>query len=221
MNFSLDKIIAIIFDCDGVLVDSENYSCYALNILLKRHFDLDIGSDYKAVVGKNLKDAFNYYSTQFQLVINNPEQLYKEKDLIYQELAKGKLRTFNGVEQFLSFLQNIGKKIAVASSGELEKILFSLRETHLLKYFPISMITSSSEVSKGKPFPDLFLKSAEKMNVFSENCLVIEDAVTGVIAGKSAGMNVAGITNTFSTEDLLTAGADVVVREIHELIEYF
>ena len=221
MISSLHDIKAIIFDCDGVLVDSEQYSCYSLNILLKRHFNIDIGNNYQAIIGKYLKDALNYYATRFNFVITDLEQLAQEKYLIYQELAKGKLKTFTGIEPFISFVQNAGKKIAVASSGELERILFSLRETHLLNYFQTSLITTGSEVSKGKPFPDLFLKSAQKIHVDPRDCLVIEDAPTGVIAGKTAGMNVAGITNTFSKEELLTAGADVIVKEIHELLEYF
>ena len=109
----------------------------------------------------------------------------------------------------------------VASSSSPERIYDSLRITELLSYFE-PHIFSASQVASGKPAPDLFLFASEKMDVLAAECLVIEDSVAGVIAGKRAGMLVAGFTGASHCgpghdKKLLDAGADQVFDTMMDL----
>lgn len=218
--FSENKIKGVIFDCDGVLVDSELMSCSAINIIFEKYFQVDIGRDYSQIVGKKVADGFDYYIKTFNITvpphISLPD-LYIQKDKEYQNLARNKLQTFPGVVSLLDYLQTNKLKMIVASSGTKDKISFNLHESSLEKYF--SLITSSEEVKNSKPAPDLFLLSAKKLHLEPKNCMVIEDSRNGIKAAKAAGMIALGVTNTFKKEDLLQAGADIIVTRIDELIQ--
>lgn len=205
----------IIFDCDGVLVDSEPLSCYSLNILFERNFNIDIGTDYTPVIGTSLKDTISYYFDKYNLNSSNIGELLIEKDQIYKEIAKNALKIFNGIIPFLKEAEKTNYRLSVASSGTYDKINFSLTETHLLRYF--EFITSSNEVLKGKPAPDLYLKAAEKFKLSPSECLVFEDSLTGIKAAKQAGMYVVGITNTFDYENLSKKETDLVIDSISEI----
>jgi len=120
----LDKYNGIIFDNDGVLVDSEYLSCYALNILFENFFGIDIGKDYSNVLGTSDKYAIEYYLTKHSIIEYDIENMVLEKSKIYFQIARDKLKTFPSLEKLLLKLKN--KKLAVASSGSHEKIKFSL-----------------------------------------------------------------------------------------------
>ena len=217
--FSENNIKGIIFDCDGVLVDSEKLSCGALNVVFEKYFNIDIGTDYSQIIGKSLKDSLGYYISTFQIKVPNTldlQTLYQEKDASYQNLARNNLQPFSGVIELLEYLKQSLLQITVASSGTHEKIQFNLEQGKLQKYF--SIITSADEVQHGKPNPDLFLLSAKKINLNPSNCLVIEDSVSGIKAAKAANMFTVGVTNTFDSKTLLEAGADKIVVKLDELI---
>ena len=217
--FSENNIKGVIFDCDGVLVDSEKLSCGALNVIFEKYFNIDIGTDYSPVIGKSLKDSIGYYLSAFQVKLPNTiklQTLYREKDAAYQNLARNKLQPFSGVNELLEYLKQSSLEITVASSGSHEKIQFNLEQGKLQKYF--SIITSADEVQYGKPNPDLFILSAKKLSLDPTNCLVIEDSVSGIKAAKAANMLAVGVTNTFDRKVLLNAGADKIITRLDELI---
>lgn len=217
--FSQNNIKGVIFDCDGVLVDSEKLSCGALNVIFEKHFQVDIGTDYRPVIGKALKDSIGYFLKTFNIQLPSDFDLltlYKEKDQAYQNLARNKLQLFSGVIELLEFLRKSQIIIAVASSGSHEKIHFNLEQGKIQQYFEI--ITSADEVKNGKPSPDLFLYSAKKMKIDPKMCLVIEDSVSGIKAAKDANMIAIGVTNTFEYKDLSEAGADKIVTKVNELV---
>ena len=211
-------IKGVIFDCDGVLVDSEPFSCGALNVLFEKYFNIDIGNDYSPVIGSSLKDTFSYYLEKYG--ITNADQsvlakIYIEKDEVYKNLAKNKLRPFSGISQFINFCHTYNFRISVGSSGTLNKISFSLKESGLDQYFDV--ITSADEVKHGKPEPDLFLLTAKKMQIDPKDCLVVEDSLSGIIAGNKAGMYTVGITNTFSRDKLKKADPKLIIDNVMEL----
>ncbi|MFV2014110.1 MAG: HAD family hydrolase, partial [Candidatus Heimdallarchaeota archaeon] len=127
-----------------------------------------------------------------------------------------KLKAFNGIPRLINYCHKFDITVAVASSGTLDKIKFSLTETGLLNYFNI--ITSSNEIKKGKPDPELFLLSAEKMNLDPKNCLVIEDSISGIVAGNLAQMFTVGVTNTFSKDELQKSTPNLIVNNVSELL---
>lgn len=209
------SIKGLIFDCDGVLVDSEPLSCRALNILFENHFGIDIGTDYSPVIGTSLKDSISYYFNKYNINPTNLSNLLEEKEKIYKQIAKNNLKPYEGIEKFLDNVKKWNYYISVASSGSYDKIQFSLTETNLIRFF--DQITSSSEVNKGKPEPDLFLKAADKMHLDPSACAVFEDSISGIKAATNAGMFTIGICNTFSYEKLSTTQADVIINSIKEI----
>lgn len=217
--FTKNSIKGVIFDCDGVLVDSEVLSCNALNVIFEKHFKIDIGNDYSPVIGKSVIDGINYYISKHKISVPaslDITKLGEEKDETFMSLARDTLKSFPGVIILLEYLQTEKISKCVASSGSLEKITFNLQETKLLKYFEI--ISSSQEVIKGKPNPDLFLLSAKKMNLRPEECVVIEDSVMGIKGAKAAHMMAVGVTTSFKKDDLLLAGADVIITRVDDLL---
>ena len=94
MMLDLDKYNGIIFDNDGVLVDSEYLSCYALNILFENFFGIDIGKDYSNVLGTSDKYAIEYYLTKHSIIEYDIENMVLEKSKIYFQIARDKLKTF-------------------------------------------------------------------------------------------------------------------------------
>lgn len=210
-------IQAVIFDCDGVLVDSEEMSCHAINVVFQNEFDIDIGTDYSDIIGTSLTFCLQYYLNKFHLSTYDLQYLADLKENAYYELAKNCLSSFPHCEEFIQLLLQHGFLISVASSGSLNKIKFSLDTVNLSKYF--SVITSTVEVKHGKPAPDLYLLAARKLNVEPSFCLVIEDSVNGVRAAKQAGMHVAGFPGTFQKKLLTKEGAIYVENGYSELIE--
>ena len=206
------KIKAVIFDCDGVLVDSEPISCNAWRPVFKRMFGVDIGTDFKAVIGMNFKDAINYFLDQHSLK-GDIYEIVKAKEEEYFNSGKGNLKSFTGTVDFIEKILSLNLKTAVASSGTHEKIGFNLKESGLLKYF--DTVISCEDVKRGKPEPDLFLAAAEKLDTPPENCIVIEDSLLGVRGAKKGGMYCIGIANSFPKEKLKEA--DMVVENLMEI----
>lgn len=210
-------IKAVIFDCDGVLVDSEEMSCYALNVVFQNEFGIDIGNDYSNVIGTSITFSLKYFLDKFNLSTAGIQHLADLKENAYYEMAKNRLTSFPNCEEFIRLLLQNNFLISVASSGSLKKIQFSLDKVKLSKYF--STVTSTFGVKHGKPAPDLFFLAASKLNVCPSSCLVIEDSVNGVRAAKSAGMQVVGFPGTFPKDLLIKAGATYVKNGYSELIE--
>jgi len=179
----------VIFDCDGVLVDSE---LLAIAVLTATLAELGLSVDDEMAYDRFLGRSF---STMTAI-------LRKEFDL---ELAPGTVETmrsklFARFEAALSPVAGIGNVLAgldmpfcVASSSQPERIALSLKLTALDTYFG-SHVFSATMVENGKPAPDLFLLAARQMGFSPEKCLVIEDSPAGILAAKAAGMKVFGFT---------------------------
>lgn len=180
-----DTIDLIIFDCDGVLVDSEMLSQRVLIEMLKEigvvvsqeyfltHF---LGYNFEHVTAKVFSDFSVKLTAEFRE--NYRDKLIK---VFAVELQKTQDLTW--------MLSQINVNSCVATSGSPEKVKNSLHYTKLDQYFS-NRVYTSSEVKNGKPAPDLFLHAANKMAVAPQNCLVIEDSNAGVRAGLAANMQV-------------------------------
>jgi HAD superfamily hydrolase (TIGR01509 family) len=182
MNFDL-----ILFDCDGVLIDSEILSNRAEVELLKSlgiEFELD---DYMArFVGKSTKDVLKSIELLHGICLpDNFRRLAGEK--VYQAF-KDELQPIAGI---FELLDSIDLPKCVGSSSSLSRLELTLTITGLFDRFA-PHIFSADQVIRGKPAPDLFLFAAEKMNVKPDRCIVIEDSPHGVRAGVDAGMTVVG-----------------------------
>jgi HAD superfamily hydrolase (TIGR01509 family) len=203
---------AVIFDCDGVLTDNELVSCSAaLAALTSYGISTDLG-EVQSLIGKSNRELLEYYQGRDEVGLDLAE-LDSAIERQYFRLAQD-LRPMPGVVTLLEGLKEAGVPVAVASSGSHAKIGFTLEKIGLKQYFPI--ICSASEVKRGKPEPDLFLYTAQKLNRKPGDCIVVEDSLYGVQAAQRAWMTAVGLVGSFSRVELLKAGADVVIEGFDE-----
>lgn len=207
-------ISGVIFDCDGVLVDSEKFSCGAwLPVLRRRGIEVEL-SDIEAFIGQSDQAVLEHYRAQGAEF--SPDIL-AECEQAYFDLARGRLQSFAGLREALDELRGRQVPMAVASSGGPAKIRFSLVEVGLLEFFPI--LCSAAEVARGKPAPDLFLLAARRLGLAPESCAVVEDAVPGLQAARAAGMRAIGFPSSHPEAVLWEAGAQVVLGSYEELLD--
>jgi HAD superfamily hydrolase (TIGR01509 family) len=213
----LNHFDLIIFDCDGVLVDSEVISCRAHAETLSRHgypitseqvFDRFLGRstrqahlEVEAELGRSLPDDFN---TQLQ------DELYRSFEA-----------TLQAVPHIDHALDAIAQAVCVASSGSHERMRVSLGCAGLYDRFAPN-IFSATQVAHGKPAPDLFLFAAEQMRTAPERCVVIEDSIPGITGAVAAGMTVLGFHGGSHcrpgyAETLRAAGASAIFDDMREL----
>ncbi|MHA2272276.1 MAG: HAD family hydrolase [Candidatus Hodarchaeales archaeon] len=205
---------ALILDCDGVIVDSEPFSCKAWNIIFQNEYAIDIGTNYDLILGKNTRAAILHYFQKHDLDISEStiQHLSVLKEQTYLNLATGKLTTIQGVERIIEQARELGWKLAVASSGIAAKINFSLAQVSLQDKFDAIV---GSEGIEGKPAPDIFLEAARRLATIPQECVVIEDTPAGITAANRANMYVIGIATTFPRQRL--EHANLVVNAFEEV----
>jgi HAD superfamily hydrolase (TIGR01509 family) len=200
----------IIFDCDGVLVDSEVLSCRCLSKVLAGYgIDLGLDQALDLFLGRSMTAVVEHYAALGRPI---PEQFSTELTAGVRAAFTSALCPIEGVGSVLEGLQI---PHCVASSSDVDRVSLSLSLTGLAPHFDNRLYTSQM-VERGKPAPDLFLYAAERMQVDPRRTLVIEDSISGVEAGKTAGMTVWGFVggSHYQSRDgkaiLREAGADRV-----------
>lgn len=177
----------VIFDCDGVLVDSEPLANASFSRALKAEgLDWSPEEAIRRLMGLSLKSCIEICEAELGRKLPD-DFLEKMQTFTYQSFRDAPLQPIAGVKEAIVALQQAGCDTCVASSGSPEKMRFTLGLTGLWDLFD-GRIFSASQVSRGKPFPDLFLHAAITMNVQPFDCVVVEDSVPGVQAARSAGM---------------------------------
>ena len=208
------KTKCIIFDCDGTLVDSEGITN---QVIAEMAGELGIkmtGDEASATFGGKTLDGVVYKMKELSGK-ELPDDWLPRLVQMVNDSWESKLKPVKGVKEIL---ERIEIPICVASNGEPTHVRHSLRLTKLYDFFGDKIFTAS-EVSVPKPAPDLFLYAAKKMGFNPDECVVIEDSVTGVTAAVNANIRVYGIINNlFSKEDLEGAGA-IPFTKMEELPE--
>jgi HAD superfamily hydrolase (TIGR01509 family) len=202
----------IIFDCDGVLINSEPIS---LRVLIEALAELGLHLTYEEAVstfvGKSLTSNRLYVEERIGKPLSADFSNSLQDRVL--EVFKSDLLPIEGIHKAL---EHIVQPVCVASSSNKEWIHLALEIVGLLPRFE-NGIFSASQVKHGKPAPDVYLYAAEQMGVSPSKCAVIEDSPTGVEAGANAGMTVFGYTGTFAAEELLRAGAHHIFHQMNEL----
>ena len=207
---------AVIFDMDGVLVDSESMSCGAWLPVLRRHRITATLKEIEAFLGQSDRAVLEHFRKKNpDSILDN--RLIDEKELEYFKIARPNLKTFQDLPELLERLKTAQIPMAVASSGRHTKIKFTLETTGLKSYFDV--ICSATDVANGKPAPDLFLQAASLLSIAPTCCIVIEDSIPGITAARSAGMYSLGFTSSHSASVLLNVGADEVFEQYAELLD--
>jgi len=198
------QLKAILFDMDGVLLDSEEYICRAGIMMFKEKGYEVSPDDFLEFTGM----GENRYLGGVAEKQGIPFELVKDKARtyeIYGEIVAGKLKPFDGVVDFIELCKSRGLKLAVASSADPPKVETNLAEIGIPSS-TFGTVVTGLDIEHKKPSPDIFLKAAENLGVDASECLVVEDAISGVAAGKAAGAKVLALTTSFSAEEL--SGAD-------------
>jgi HAD superfamily hydrolase (TIGR01509 family) len=227
-NISKEKSIveAIIFDCDGVLVNTEHLKYLAWKNAFKKygvHFTLQ---DYLPLVGQTSRNILNEVKKTKELSVKNDFDIIQEKNNLYQiEQKKGVspiLPTVNLVKKLSKQKSTLNIKLAVASSAPLEEININLNQIGLSNVFDkiisghdhLKDIQDLDGVNKPKPY--IYIRLAEWLNVDPKNCLVFEDTAAGAEAAYKANMIVIAVQNEYT----MNQNFKEVNRVVHELSEH-
>jgi HAD superfamily hydrolase (TIGR01509 family) len=219
MDHGHSKPDLIIFDCDGVLVDSELLSCRCLSeVLAEFGFDLGVEQALELFLGRSSAAIGQYYRERGQVLPDEFLSCLKARVL---ETFAGVLQPIPEVGAVLSALK---APHCVASSSDMDRVALSLRVSGLASHFGERIYTAQM-VKHGKPAPDLFFHAAERMGAQPARTLVIEDSVSGVQAAKAAGMMAWGFVggSHYRSRDgramLSAAGADRVFARMSDFWE--
>lgn len=205
---------AVIFDMDGVISDSEYVNVLAKHKLLKslgikvdwHYHDQFLGTTYEYMWGK-MKEEF-HLPEDVAYYVQAAE--YKRDELILKE----GLQPIPGAVELIQRIHKAGIPMAVASSSSKRNIISNLTMLGVFQYF--QELVSGEECKNGKPDPEIFLKAASMLEKEPENCVVIEDSINGIRAGKTAGMKCIGFANPEAME-LDLSQADLVVSDFNTL----
>ena len=205
---------AIIFDMDGVLVDSEyTYFQSKSQILSEAGHEVEDSYHFQ-FMGTTSDYMWEKMKQEFSLPLPVAEYIQQMTALRQAMIKRDGIRVIPHVQEFVKGLSQAGLKLAVASSSSLAEIKVNLAEIGLSEYF--SEVVSTEQVEHSKPAPDVYLAAAERIGIMPENCLGIEDTKNGTGAVRNAGMVCLGFANpAFPKQDL--AFADRVVSSFSEL----
>ena len=210
------KLEAAIFDFDGTLVDSETlYTKSLIATASKMNVLQDV--DFESMAGYQTQDMYNILIKTHYV----PDNFFDETADYFHKIIETDLETFDGVMETLERLKNIN--IVIASNSDIDYVKNISDNKGFSKY--IKDYSCHNEKLKAKPEPDLFLNAFEILkklnkNLKKENVLIFEDSLAGVEGAKKTGIKIAAITNSYSKEELLEKGADIILNKINQIFDY-
>ena len=212
------EIKAVLFDMDGLMVDTESLSTEAfINSAKVQGYNMTKEETLK-VLGFTKANIYQFWIDYFQGTNVDGKKLVDD----HYEYIENVLYTVGPekmpfVEELLKYLKENNYKIAVASSSDTADIKNNLEKTKLEKY--IDEIASGAEVENGKPAPDVFLLAAKRLGVDAKDCLILEDSKAGIKAGKASGAMVFMVPDMFTVDEECEDTADRILTNLGEVIE--
>jgi mannitol-1-/sugar-/sorbitol-6-/2-deoxyglucose-6-phosphatase len=210
-------IEAVIFDMDGLLIDSEPLWQEA-EILVFRQVNLLLTSELcRQTQGLRIDEVVDYWYRQYPWT--NLSKLEVEKLIVSKviELIHLKGQPLPGVAQAIAFVKNQNVKIALASSSASQIIQAALQKLNLTEVF-VEIYSAEFEVL-GKPHPGVYLTTAQKLKIPPQSCLALEDSINGVLAAKAAQMKCIAIPEAIQQQNPQFAIADLILKSLEELNE--
>jgi beta-phosphoglucomutase len=193
-------IKGVLFDMDGVLVDSERFIARAA-IMMFAELGLSVKQeDFHPFVGTGENRYLGGVAEKYGISVNIPVVKARTYE-IFAEIARSNLFPLPGAGEFIARCRNKGLKLALATSADKVKMVVNLTEIGLPPETFHSIITGE-DVANKKPFPDIYIKAAERLGLKPEECLVVEDAVSGIRSGKTAGCRCLAVTTSFGADAL-------------------
>ena len=193
-------IKGVIFDMDGVLVDSEKFICEAAVRMFAERGVIVKPEDFIPFIGAGENRYLGGVAEKYGFKLDLERDKARTYEL-YGQIVKGRLQPLPGVLDFIRKCRAKGLELAVATSADKVKMLTNLREIGLPET-TFDAVVNGLDVKKKKPDPEIFLTAARKLKLKASDCLIVEDAVNGIAAAKAAGAKTLGITTSFSPEQL-------------------
>jgi HAD superfamily hydrolase (TIGR01509 family) len=214
IDLSMMETEAIIFDMDGVLVDSEWFIAEAALIMFREKHGIAVEhADFLPFVGRGenlfLGGVAEKYGVKGFDIERDKARTYE----IFIDIVRGKLKELPGAAAFVHACRARGFKTALATSTDKVKMEANLREIGL-DGDAFDARVNGLDVVRKKPFPDIFLEAARRVGAQSEACWVVEDSTSGVLAAKAAGMRCLALLTTFPEAELRAAGADAITADL-------
>ncbi|MEO0292787.1 MAG: HAD family phosphatase [candidate division WOR-3 bacterium] len=205
---------AVIFDLDGVIIDSEPFH-YEVNKKIFAHLGINMSEkEYESYIGTSHEYMWSKIKRKYNLPQAVSELVNMQVSGNINYIKNEKIEGIEGVVSLLSRLKKANIKMAIASSSPKEVIELVINKLKISQYF--SAIVGGEELKRSKPAPDIFLKAAERLKVEPANCVVIEDSENGVKAAKAAGMKCIGFKNPNSGNQNLKK-ADFIIEKYSSL----
>ena len=204
---------AVIFDMDGVLCDSEPFLYEAAKEMFSTKYRVEVSqSDFLPFVGTGEDRYLGGVAETYGIELDMPSDKEYTYD-IYLRVITGRLKPLAGAREFVDECRRSRLQLAVATSADRIKMEGNLRQIGLPPEL-FDVCITGSEVEHKKPDPSIFLTAARALRCPSRNCLVVEDAPVGVVAAGKAGSPCLGISSSFPTSELASAGADWVAPDL-------
>ena len=212
----IKDIQAVIFDLDGSLVDSM-WIWRQIDIEYLARYGLELPEDLQSCIeGMSFKETAEYFKQRFDI----PETIF-EMQSTWNQMAWDKyaeeITLKAGAKEFLKSCRDRGIKLGIASSNSRELINVCLKRNQVEDYF--ECIMCGTDGLPGKPAPDIYLAAAKKLGVSPVRCLVFEDIVPGILAGKNAGMRVCAVEDLYSMNQKAEkiAQADFYIKDFYDI----
>ncbi|WP_184094016.1 HAD family hydrolase [Anaerocolumna cellulosilytica] len=213
----LADIKAVVFDLDGTLIDSM-WLWEEIDVEYLKKFDIVLPGDLQpAITGMSFTETAQYFKDRFGIA-DSIDEIKEEWSSMAWEKYANEVPLKEGTKELLELLKKTGRKAGIATSNSRELVELVTEKLGISVYF--DSIRTSCEVEKGKPSPDIYLLVAKDLEVLPEECLVFEDVIQGIMAGKSAGMKVCAVFDQASEMDTLAKQelADYYVESIREVL---
>ena len=205
---------AVIFDMDGVIIDSEPIH-FETDMETMKYLECNISKEeLEKYVGTTNEYMFSDIKKNYNIEKSVEDIINYRAEIIKNKIVQSDLEPIEGIRELLSELKKKNIPAAIASSSPKDFINVVVSKFKLQEYF--KYIVSGEEVANGKPAPDVYLETAKKLGIYPKDCIVIEDSKNGVLAAKSAGMRCIGFQNINSGNQDLSK-ANVIVKSIAEI----
>jgi HAD superfamily hydrolase (TIGR01509 family) len=207
---------AIVFDMDGVLIDSEELHARAKRIAFAHAGIALTHADLRAYVGRSDAIMIDEIGVRYKLTNHQRSMVLDEKKLIYEQEEK-RIQIVPGAMEFVSWAAQ-HYRLALATSATTRNRTATLDRLGISNLFEV--ITDLGDVSEPKPSPEVYLLTAARLALPPSKCMVVEDALTGVLSAKHAGCYVSALTRTFPAHELIEIGANFTFEDFGSLKQF-
>ena len=205
----------LIFDMDGTLVDNLAYHFKAFDAYIEREGFTLLEPVTLKINGMHSNDIFPMLLGDEVVAEYGIDRLHHEKETVYRDLYRPHIKPVEGVVELIKMAKAAGVKCAIGSSGCRENVEMIIEGLGLAELIDASI--SGSDVTHGKPHPEIFIKAYEALGLKADECIVVEDAIIGIKAGLAAGCKCIAVTTTATAEVLTEEGASLCVADYTNL----